>query len=204
MAGETFEGEVVREIHLKIDTRYATILITPKPDEINDTNMPRNLHNAAELFLRAGLVENAQRVKETTDALFDIYANNPDGKTNVRIGNGCVCWSCGHCGLPKDSNGEYTTNSSNLADKKKSKVLPGPCGQCGEVDQVNYLVVTRKDEFTKKGVTNLPWIETPPLSEEEKKKKKEAALEAKRKEIEANVKKALEERAKADANEDQV
>jgi len=195
MAGQTFEGEVVRQIELKIDTRYATILVEPKADEVNDANIPRNLHNAAELFLRVGMVENAERVKETTDALLEMYAIDPDGKTNVRIGNGCVCWNCGHCGLAKDANGEYKNN--NMNSKKSKRVPPGPCGRCGEVDQVNYLRVTRKGLDGK--VTDLPWIEAPPMSEKEKQKKKEAELEAKRKEIEANVKKALEERAKASA-----
>ena len=36
-----------------------------------------HLHNAAELFLKVGMVENAQRVKATTDKVLTIYAANP-------------------------------------------------------------------------------------------------------------------------------
>ena len=47
---------------------------------------------------------------------------------------------------------------------------------------------------------DLPWIEAPPLTEEEKKNKKDAELTAKRKEVEEQVKKALEARKKAEAS----
>ena len=144
------------------------------------------MHNAAELFLKVGMVENAERVKETTDKLLDIYATNPDGKTNVLIGKGCVCWSCGHCGLSKDSE----------RSKDDSKVPPGPCNKCGETEQINFLNVMRKDVLTGK-TNNLPWIEAPPMSEEEKKKKRDAKISAKRAEVEAGVKEALEERMRA-------
>lgn len=192
MAGQTIEGEIVREITLAIDTRYASIVVVPKPDEVNDANMPRNLHNAAELFLRCGMVENAERVKETTSRMLDVYADNP-GKTNVKIGQGCVCWACGFCGLPKGG-GESKVAPSSATGGKKSKIPktpPGPCGNCGETDQINYVRVTRKDTDD-----DLPWIESPPLTEEETKKKKDAELAAKRKEVEERVKKALEERQK--------
>ena len=133
------------------------------------------------------MVENAQRVKETTDKLLDIYATNPDGKTNVLIGKGCICWKCGHCGLSKDSQ----------RSKDDSKVPPGPCNNCGETEQINFLKVTRKDALDGK-VNNLPWIEAPPMSEEEKQKKRDAETAAKRAEVEAEVKKALEERTAAE------
>eukprot|EP00563_Minutocellus_polymorphus_P010612 CAMPEP_0181071566 /NCGR_PEP_ID=MMETSP1070-20121207/28108_1 /TAXON_ID=265543 /ORGANISM="Minutocellus polymorphus, Strain NH13" /LENGTH=199 /DNA_ID=CAMNT_0023152567 /DNA_START=15 /DNA_END=614 /DNA_ORIENTATION=+ len=193
MAGQTIEGEIVREITLAIDTRYASIVVVPKPDEVNDSNMPRNLHNAAELFLRVGMVENAERVKDTTGRMLDMYADNPDGTTNVKIGQGCVCWTCGFCGLPKGGGDSKVAPPSSAAGKKNKipKTSPGPCGNCGETDQTNYVRVTRK------GMDDLPWIEAPPLTEEERKKKKDAELAAKRKEVEEQVKRALQERQKA-------
>ena len=56
-SGEEVSGELLREreIELKIDIRSASILVIPKPDEVQDKNMPKNLHNAAELFLRVGM-----------------------------------------------------------------------------------------------------------------------------------------------------
>jgi hypothetical protein len=193
MAGQTIDGEIVREITLAIDTRYASIVVHPKSDEVNDANMPRNLHNAAELFLRVGMVDNAERVKETTGRMLDMYQCNPDGRTNVKIGQGCVCWSCGFCGLPKGGGESSAAPSPGGKKNKLPKTPPGPCGNCGETEQINYVRVTRK------GMDDLPWIEAPPLTEEEKKKKKDAELAAKRKEVEEGVKKALEARKKAEA-----
>ena len=75
MANQEVSGELLREIELKIDIRSASILVVPKKDEINDTNMPRNLHNAAELFLRVGMVDAAESVKKNVSDLLDIYSN---------------------------------------------------------------------------------------------------------------------------------
>lgn len=182
------EGEVVREVHLKISPQYASVQVISKADEKNDRNFPHNLHNAAELFLRVGMVENAERLRESTDSMINIYASNPDGKTGMRIGNGCVCWSCGYCGIPKD----YKDDKKSLNSKR-----PGPCSNCGELEQINWLKITHKDG---KKVKDMPWIEHAPLSEEEQKKKKEAEIAAKRKEIEERVKQALKDRAEKEKN----
>mmetsp|Transcript_24831 Transcript_24831/g.40248 ORF Transcript_24831/g.40248 Transcript_24831/m.40248 type:complete len:222 (+) Transcript_24831:40-705(+) len=216
MAGQEVSGELLREIELKIDIRSASILIIPKQDEVNDTNMPKNLHNAAELFLRVGMVNAAETVKKNVAQLLDIYSNNPDGKSNFIVGRGNVCWACGHCGIPKGGGGGAKTNQNkgnnhNIQDDNDDdllyKIPPGPCNKCGETEQVNWIKVTTTTTTTQTGVLDktknnnnakkeeeLPWIETPPLSEEELKKKKEAQLLAKRKEVEEQVKRALEER----------
>ncbi|KAL7493024.1 hypothetical protein ACHAWT_002174 [Skeletonema menzelii] len=217
MAGQEVSGELLREIELKIDIRSASILIIPKQDEMNDTNMPKNLHNAAELFLRVGMVNAAETVKKNVAQLLDIYSNNPDGKSNFIVGRGNVCWACGHCGIPKGGGGGAKKNqnkgnhNNNIQDDNDDdllyKIPPGPCNKCGETEQVNWIKVTTTTTTTQTGVLDktknnnnakkeeeLPWIETPPLSEEELKKKKEAQLLAKRKEVEEQVKRALEER----------
>uniref|UniRef100_A0A7S2L3Z1 Uncharacterized protein n=1 Tax=Skeletonema marinoi TaxID=267567 RepID=A0A7S2L3Z1_9STRA len=189
-AGQEISGEVLREVELKIDIRSATILVIPKSDEIQDKNMPRNLHNAAELFLRVGMVDAAENVKRNVADLLDIYSNDPDGKSNFHVGRGVVCWACGHCGIPK---GGANQKGNNIKDDL-DKITPGPCNKCGETEQVNWLKVTQPVDATNTKKEELPWIETPPLSEEEMKKKKEAQLLAKRKEVEEQVKRALEER----------
>ena len=120
MADQNIEGEVVREIHLKISPQYATMFVLPKADEVNDANFPRNLHNAAELFLRVGMVENADKLKEYMDGMITTYKENPDGKSGLRLGRARVCWSCGYCGLPK-----------NYQEGKAKKGPPGPCYHCG-------------------------------------------------------------------------
>jgi hypothetical protein len=189
MAGQEVSGEVLREIELKIDIRSASILVVPKSDEVDDKNMPRNLHNAAELFLRVGMVDAAENVKKNVADLLDVYSNNPDGKSNFLVGRGVVCWSCGYCGIPK---GGANQKGNNMKDDLQ-KIPPGPCNKCGEKEQVNWLKVTKPGDVTNKK-EELPWIETPPLSEEETKKKKEVQLAARRKEVEEQVKRALEER----------
>lgn len=181
------EGNKDKELVLEITPQYATIQVIPKEDEINDKNFPRNLHNAAELFLRVGMLKNVETLKGCTDKMMSLYADNPDGTTGVRLGEACICWNCGYCGLPKGfQEGSISTNS-----KTKRKTRSGPCNGCGEVDQVNWVRVTSKKE---KDITEMPWIEIAPLTEEEAKKKREAELSVKRAEVEANVKKALEER----------
>ena len=193
MAGQEVSGELLREIELKIDIRSASILVIPKQDEVHDKNMPRNLHNAAELFLRVGMVDAAKNVQRNVADLLDIYSNNPDGKSNFIVGRGNVCWACGHCGIPKG--GANNQKGNNIQDDLH-KIPPGPCNKCGETEQVNWLKVTTQPGADAANVKKeeLPWIETPPLSEEELKKKKEAQMLAKRKEVEEQVKRALEER----------
>jgi hypothetical protein len=176
------EGYTEKELVLEISPQYATIQVIPKVDETNDNNFPRNLHNAAELFLRVGMLQNVETLKSCTDKMMSLYADNPDGTTGVRLGEACVCWNCGYCGLPKDF---------QEGRKTKKKTPPGPCNSCGETDQVNWVRVTSKKE---KNISEMPWIEIAPLTKEEIKKKREAELSAKRAEVEANVKKALEER----------
>mmetsp|Transcript_41648 Transcript_41648/g.126269 ORF Transcript_41648/g.126269 Transcript_41648/m.126269 type:complete len:203 (-) Transcript_41648:182-790(-) len=180
------EGEVLREVHLKVDSRFALISVRPKPDETNDANFPRNLHNAAELFLRVGMVECAERLKDDTSSMLDRYATNPDGRTGLRIGRAVVCWSCGHCGLP--DGGGSGDGDGGKEDDRRENAPPRPCGRCGETEQTNWL------RFSQKRGETLPWIETAPLSKEEKKKREEADRAAKRAEVEANVKRALAER----------
>jgi hypothetical protein len=182
------DGEVVREVHLKISPQYATISVVPKEDgEKNDKNFPRNLHNAAELFLRVGMVNSAEKLKQCADMMIGLYSENPDGKSGVRLGKACVCWSCGYCGLPKDFQEDHGNNGM-----KKKNTPPGPCFSCNEINQVNWIRVTQKQG---KKITEMPWIEIAPLTEEEVQKKKEAELAAKRAEVEAKVQKALEERS---------
>ena len=163
----------VRDVHLKVDTRFANVkVVGEEGQEARDKNMPRNLHNAAELFLRCGLVANAEKLQETTNAMFKILASDPDGAAHS-LGRGAVCWSCGYCGLAKDPE------------------APKPlCGSCGS-DDANWLRVLadKKQE--------VPWIQAKTLTPEEAAQRKQAEVAAKRAEVEANVRKALDERSKS-------
>ena len=163
----------VRDVHLKVDTRFANVKVVGEEGmEARDKNMPRNLHNAAELFLRCGLVANAEKLTETTNAMFKILASNPDGAAHS-LGRGAVCWSCGYCGLARDPEAKAPA-----------------CGACGS-DDANWLRVLadKKQE--------VPWIQAKTLTPEEAAQRKQAEVAAKRAEVEANVRKALEERSKS-------
>lgn len=190
------EGEVVREVHLKVDTRFALVSVLPKPDETTDANFPRNLHNAAELFLRVDMVENAERLRDDTASMLDLYADNPDGRTGLRVGRAVVCWSCGRCGLPEGAGEGGAGSSAN--DDRDERAPPRPCGRCGEAEQTNWL------RFSQKRGETLPWIEAAPLSEEERRKKDEADEAARRAEVEANVKSALAKRAGKEKEKEEV
>ena len=85
---------------LTIDAKLASIAVVPNGAEGKDTNFPRNLHNAAELFLKVGMAANAKRLHDATSSLFDFYAAGPDGRTTLSMGRGCVCWNCGHVTCP--------------------------------------------------------------------------------------------------------
>eukprot|EP00658_Telonema_sp_P-2_P017314 TRINITY_DN1670_c0_g1_i1.p2 TRINITY_DN1670_c0_g1~~TRINITY_DN1670_c0_g1_i1.p2 ORF type:complete len:148 (-),score=24.79 TRINITY_DN1670_c0_g1_i1:331-774(-) len=142
MAGA--EGEMREVCELKVTKEYANIKVEPNAGEASDSNFPRNLHNAAELFLRVGLVEHAQRLQTCTSALFQVLGEGPDGSATHAIGRACVCWGCGHVGLP--------ANRAECSDAGASPA--GKCGHCCSDEQTNFVRITQP------GSTDvLPWIE---------------------------------------------
>ena len=182
MADQLKQGDVLR---LEINPQYAQIRIVPNGTEGQDPNFPRNLHNAAELFLKLGMVPQAVKLKDCTDPLLELYAAGPGGRTGVRLGRACVCWQCGACGIPQDYQDD---------DDEKSQKPPGPCFQCGETNQINWVRVTQPSG------EDLPWMTVAPRSKEqeaEMKQQQEVELAARRAAVEARVAQALKEREEA-------
>ena len=170
------QGDILR---LEISQKFASIQVVPNGNEGHDENFPRNLHNAAELFLRLGMVPQAVKLKETTDQTLELYQNDPVG---VKLGRGCVCWNCGYCGIPRD-----------YQDDDSKETPPGPCKECGNVGQINWLRVTQASG------DDLPWIELSAMTEQqasELKLKQKVELAAKRAAVEARVTEALKQRTK--------
>mmetsp|Transcript_15760 Transcript_15760/g.47024 ORF Transcript_15760/g.47024 Transcript_15760/m.47024 type:complete len:170 (-) Transcript_15760:14-523(-) len=160
----------VRDVKLNVDKRFANVKVVGEAgQEARDKNMPRNLHNAAELFLRCGLVANAEKLAETTHAFFAIAEASPDGAAHS-LGRAAVCWECGHCGLARDP-----------------EAAAPACRECGSAD-ANWLRVMR-------GAAEMPWIERKKLTKEEAERRRAAEVAAKRAEVEAKVKAALAKRA---------
>lgn len=123
------------------------------------------------------MVPNAVNLKAATDKLFVLYEGPP--KDSIKMGQACVCWSCGHAGIPKDYD--------------ESRKTPGPCVKCNETNQINWLVIKRPD------ASDLPWMEASAMSTEQEKKMKEneeQELAERRAAVEARVAAALKEREK--------
>lgn len=136
---------------LKIDSRYATIKVLPNDSvEGKGANFPRNLHNAGELFLRLGMKDNAVRLQEATEKVFTIYSAGPDGRSTQAMGRACVCWNCGHVGLP-----------SNADKCTKGPVPAGICKMCETNDQTNFVKVSQAN-----GNGELPWMEVKAVAPE--------------------------------------
>lgn len=176
MAHAIQQGDVLR---LEVSPKYATIAVIPTGDEGKDANFPRNLHNAAELFLKLGMVPNAVKLKDATDKLLEMLEGEP--KASVSLGKGCVCWNCGYCGIPKDFD--------------ESRSAPGPCFNCNEINQINWVAIKGPNGST------LPWIEASAMTEEQAmqmKLEKEKELAERRAAVEAKVAAALKERDAAD------
>jgi hypothetical protein len=181
------DGDVLR---LQVSPTYANIQVIPNGDEGHDANFPRNLHNAAELFLKCGLVAHAVKLKECTDAVLELYQQDPASRQHsLKLGRACVCWECGYCGIPK----EY----------EETQVQPGPCANCNGSTQINWVQinnhassVTNNTEQDDKNNSNvLPWVEKANKSEQEQQEE----LAAKRAAVEARVAAALKAREEKDA-----
>jgi len=130
---------------LAFASALAGIKVTPNPGEEKDKNFPRNLHNASEVFLRAGLFECARVLHDSTLQQLETLKNGPDGKTSHSLGRACICWGCGYCGLP-----------SNASDVHVKRTTPaGICKSCGTGDQTNFLRIPATDG----GGSEVPWME---------------------------------------------
>eukprot|EP00966_Prymnesium_polylepis_P101437 2349328-Prymnesium_polylepis.1 len=85
----------------------------------------------------------ARRLHQCTSRALDTLELGPDGRTSQRLGRACVCWECGHVGLPL-----------NAAQCSERRPLPaGECAQCRSADQTNFVRVVRADGSA------CPWIE---------------------------------------------
>ena len=127
-----------------LNPAWAAYKIERKPDEAMDANFPPHVHAACELFLQVGAPDRASRCANAAAAYTSILLAGPDGRTQHSMGRACVCWSCGHLGLPRNA---------ARCSRPGSKV-PGECAQCGSDKETNFVAFF--DET--KGYV-LPWIE---------------------------------------------
>lgn len=142
-ADETPNETSARRIVATNDRRYACVRIERKPEESGDKNFPTHLHSALELFCMVGAREQLNQCQTDVSSFFATLEKGPDGKTSHAIGRACVCWTCGHVGLPK--------NALKCAKTKGYEVKP--ICRCGEKEQTNFVQVYKSKTET------VPWIE---------------------------------------------
>ena len=148
---------------LSFDSRFAAIKVEPNDEgEAVAPNFPRSLHNAAELFIGLGHTQSAATLHGCVTRALAALAAGPDGKTAKAIGRACVCWGCGHVGLPK--------NADQCSERGARPA--GVCAGCGEDGQTNFVRVLQE------GGKTVPWIECAEMSEAQAAKMEEAARAA--------------------------
>ena len=146
-----FDPKTSREL-ISIDPRFASIKVLPNTrDESSSPNFPRNLHNAAELFLKLGLVDRCVRLSVCTKKLFNSLEQGPDGRTQHDIGRAAVCFQCGHAGLPANR------DACGVGAGKSADEGPRPvCAKCLCADDTNFVKVLSTDG------KEVPWMEGKP------------------------------------------
>lgn len=71
----------------------------PNDGEEKETNMPRNLHNAAELLVATKQRNSLNRMHGTTSTMLATLKAGPDGQTTQSMGRAAICWLCGYTGV---------------------------------------------------------------------------------------------------------
>jgi hypothetical protein len=134
---------------ISIPQSYSVFRIEPKSNEANETNMPRSLLEAVTLFHATGKTEAVTKCMDAVGAVLQILAAGPDGKSEISIGYACICWDCGHVGLPAGiANGDQIGNG---AEEHPDSLFE--CKRCGTSDQTNLVRGVQPDGST------IPWIE---------------------------------------------
>lgn len=129
----------------KIDIRFGSFIVEPKPSEANDRNFPNNLHAACQLFCMTGNLAQAKQCKKDVDTFLTMLEHGPDGKCAHTMGRACCCWLCGHVGIPK-----------NIKDCATGQDVAGICGKCNSDAQTNFVqLVQRQGTTTRK----IPWMQ---------------------------------------------
>jgi hypothetical protein len=144
---------------------FASIKIEPNDEEEDaNSNFPRNLHNAVELFVVTGQTSAGARLSSATSAMLKIYSE-PSDMTNYAMGRACVCWACGHAGLPANRDelsetdvGAAVYRSGRAAPPARKRAGPAPeCGACDSSSATNFLTVLRATGGGS--ATAIPWIQ---------------------------------------------
>ena len=131
---------------MEIPAAFGCLKIIKKVEELSDENVPKDMIEAVILFRRTNEMKALEMCQSNINKLFLTLSAEPDGKSQVKIGYGSVCWDCGFCGLPN-----IKEENSQMDDTQLSKLLP-ICAKCNS-NNVNMIKGEQPDGST------FPWIE---------------------------------------------
>lgn len=113
-----------------------------------DKKFPPNLHAACQLFCMTNNVENAKRTKKAVDSFLALLEGGPDGISQYKIGRACVCWACGHVGIPLN------------ADKcERGQRVAGRCSACESNEQTNFVRLDKPGDGKGTKPSVVPWMQ---------------------------------------------
>ena len=157
-------GLSTAEIAMEVDTgRFASILCVRKADELLDKNFPSNLLSGLELFSKLGMITQGRSLRACVDGFAKLLAAGPP-KEAVSMGCACVCWGCGHVGLPVNAGDVSRAAPASASPERLSRAPTAICKKC-QGTQTNLVRVTQRDGSV------VPWIEskdTSSMSEQER------------------------------------
>ena len=128
-------------------------------EEERDERMPKTIGHAYLVFVQTGEKESAERCRSCMESFLHILTAGPTGSLVVNVGQACLCWECGHVGIPV--NAEELDNESTVQVKRRMPPF-AICKQCRSGERTNFIIGRQEgaaDSF-------IPFIElsTPPPS----------------------------------------
>jgi hypothetical protein len=131
---------------MEIQAAYECFKVIKRPGEEGETNMPTNMIEGVILFKRTNELKSLEKCTGCLDALLKLLATGPDGKSQVNIGHGAICWDCGYAGIPKN------IEAADSQQHVKLELLEPKCSKCGS-SSTNMLDCVQPDG------SGFPWIE---------------------------------------------
>jgi hypothetical protein len=110
---------------VSVPQTFALFKIIPKASEVNDANMPRTAFDAVSLFYATGNSIAGERCNDCLTSTLNILAAGPDGKTEIKIGNPCICWECGFVGIPVKQIEEEIFECSHCKSSAQTNLVQG-------------------------------------------------------------------------------
>ena len=160
-----FGGSAQGEAEMQVPSAFRAFTIEPKDEEEqSDQAMPRDCAHAMFVFVKSGINggDNAKRCMQCITQALEMLAAGPDGQAKLNIGQACICWGCGHVGIPKNYDemlkaaAVANTNTNGVPDTIFKRMPSGGmaiCDNCSGPDMTNWIVPKQPDGSI------IPWIQ---------------------------------------------